>query len=922
MKRALRSIMLFCLFAGMLFASSNVAGEQTKEDADALRKHVYALNKPNLKSKKWLERAGACERIGILGVQEYADDIVPLLTDPIALVRISAIRGVGMCKNPKYIDAIADILVATGNTLEDRLTAVNCGFALGQIDPERGAEVVMTKHGEKKTAEYAVAMALGYIGGVKASDSLKEFLLVKDPLVLGAAYRSAGRLATPLDHKQIAKTLVDSKAPMHLKMDMLSAVRSRKDAAAKPYLLKTLESKETLVSNGAAWTLAEIGLTKQEAMSLANSADKGSATLKMSAIKCLVMGGAKEAPEAAAPFLKTNNELIRQAACNILIQYPQLKMKQDLNKAFNSDRSRYVKWAAGMALGALKDDATANELADFAKNSKDVPGMARAAEALAVAKQSSTISILAEIVKTSEDNDIVLLAGMAMADISRNEGAQNLISLLTDGDIKVRIRGIKALRFFPSANVITALIGQFDRNIEKAKPGQNEEYKKEILSTLERISGHRYRPESGIWNEWWTLYQTKAKGKSIAEANKAAKKNEQRRNHDESIKSFGGSGDGEESVELGLYWQMRHQDPVGNLSSMYFSKNCTGGSPCIPPARSEYDVGMTGMALLCMSSSGYTGAFGKYMDVYERALDYMVTMQVGSGCFREKGTDDSTFTSGGQQGLVPESGLAYEQAIGTIALCDSFEMTDDERLKVPCQLAVDWIQSHQNFPLGWRYLSGPDETDSSVTGWDVLALKTARLYGFRVFEKGFEGALHWYDKVTQPYSEYETIDLGSDYGDNFKQNIYEKKGTGYMDTQTLPSMTAISLITRRFIGFKRTHPLLRAQANFLTDWKVAFDKATGAFNSNFSFYFIYYATMANFQMGSTYWTDWNQQLVPKVREMQVLDASKCANGSWNPGTPFDGVYGGRVLCTQFMILSLEIYYRYQPLLDENIIVID
>ncbi|MFA4985218.1 MAG: HEAT repeat domain-containing protein [Candidatus Brocadiia bacterium] len=922
MKRILRTMLLFFLFAGMLFASSNVVGEQTKEDADALKKHVYALNKPNLKSKKWLERAGACERIGILAVQEYADDIVPLLTDPIALVRISAIRGVGMCKNPKYIDAIADILVATGNTLEDRLTAVNCGFALGQIDPEKGAEVVMTKYGEKKTAEYAVAMALGYIGGVKASDSLKEFLLIKDPHVLGAAYRSAGRLATPLDHKLIAKTLVDSKAPLHLKMDMLFAVRSRKDAAAKPYLLKTLESKETLVSNGAAWTLAEIGLTKQEALSLASSAEKGSATLKMSAAKCLVLGGAKEAPEAAGPFLKINNEIVRAAACNILIQYPQLKMKQDLNKAFNSDRSRYVKWAAAMALGALKDDATANELADFAKNSKDVANMARAAEALAIARQSSTISKLAEIVKNSEDNDIVLLAGMAMADINRNEGAQNLISLLTDGDMKVRIRGIKALRFFPTANVVTALIGQFDRNIEKAKPGQNEEYKKEILSSLERISGHRYRPESGIWNEWWTLYQTKAKGKSIAEANKAAKKNEQRRNHDESIKSFGGSGDGEESVELGLYWQMRHQDPVGNVSSMYYSKNCTGGSPCIPPARAEYDAGMTGMALLCMSSGGYTNVFGKYMDVYERALDYMITMQVGSGCIREKGTDEQAYESGGQQVVSYENGLVYEQAIAVVALCETFAMTEDERLKIPCQLAIDWVQSHQNYPLGWRYTSIPEDTDSSVSGWYVLALKTARMYGFRVFEKGFEGALHWYDKVTQPYSEYETLDLGSDYGDNFKQNIYEKKGTGYDDNQPLPSMTAISLITRRFIGFKRTHPLLRAQANYLTDWKVAFDQATGARNFNFAFYFIYYTSMANFQMGSTYWSDWNKQLVPKVREMQVLDASKCGYGSWNPGGALEGYDGGRVLCTQFMILSLEIYYRYQPLLDENIIVID
>ena len=74
----------------------------------------------------------------------------------------------------------------------------------------------------------------------------------------------------------------------------------------------------------------------------------------------------------------------------------------------------------------------------------------------------------------------------------------------------------------------------------------------------------------------------------------------------------------------------------------------------------------------------------------------------------------------------------YAHALATMALCEAFGMTGDQRVGAAAQAAVDFIAAAQNRQTGgWRYHPG-EEGDTSVMGWQIMALKSARLAGLKV----------------------------------------------------------------------------------------------------------------------------------------------------------------------------------------------
>ena len=74
----------------------------------------------------------------------------------------------------------------------------------------------------------------------------------------------------------------------------------------------------------------------------------------------------------------------------------------------------------------------------------------------------------------------------------------------------------------------------------------------------------------------------------------------------------------------------------------------------------------------------------------------------------------------------------YDHAIATIALCEAYGLSHDEKLRGPAEKAVAYIVNGQHAEKGgWRYEPGED-SDILVTGWQYLALKSAQLAGFDV----------------------------------------------------------------------------------------------------------------------------------------------------------------------------------------------
>ncbi len=81
-------------------------------------------------------------------------------------------------------------------------------------------------------------------------------------------------------------------------------------------------------------------------------------------------------------------------------------------------------------------------------------------------------------------------------------------------------------------------------------------------------------------------------------------------------------------------------------------------------------------------------------------------------------------------------------------------MTGDRNLAGPAQKAVDFIVASQDPQLGaWRYVPR-DGADTSVAGWQLMALKSGELAGLRVPAATYERVSRWLDRAQVSGSQY------------------------------------------------------------------------------------------------------------------------------------------------------------------------
>ena len=90
----------------------------------------------------------------------------------------------------------------------------------------------------------------------------------------------------------------------------------------------------------------------------------------------------------------------------------------------------------------------------------------------------------------------------------------------------------------------------------------------------------------------------------------------------------------------------------------------------------------------------------------------------------------------------------YQHGLASIALCECFGMTGDLRVRRAAQLALDFIADAQD-PAGggWRY-QPRTPGDTSVTGWQVMALKSGQMAGLKVSTIVLEKARKFLESVS------------------------------------------------------------------------------------------------------------------------------------------------------------------------------
>ncbi|MFC1582505.1 hypothetical protein ACFL4W_03090 [Planctomycetota bacterium] len=344
------------------------------------------------------------------------------------------------------------------------------------------------------------------------------------------------------------------------------------------------------------------------------------------------------------------------------------------------------------------------------------------------------------------------------------------------------------------------------------------------------------------------------------------------------VKTGGGSEATEDAVLAALMWFKRHQSADGSWSMGTYHENCTDLPQCesldLERDYNNWDNCATGFALLCYLGAGNTHKAGPFKRQVADALAYMLEAQA----------DDGSFSSNN-----------YVHAVAAMAMAEAYGMTKSKDLKSPAQKAVNIIISRQNDYLGWTYGNPASRNDTSVTGWQVMALKSAKSSGLGIGNT-FEGAAAHFDKVT-PEIVGESEPMLSDH----VAYTYwtDRDDPGHRNS----TCTSIGLLCRVFMGDNVKGRSLRAHANKMLEYLPA-DYANG------KFYEWYYASMAMFQMGGGYWRKWNVA----IKEVLLTNQNKggCEDGSWDPTTDFSCQRGGRLFTTAVGCLTMEVYYRYLP----------
>ncbi len=184
----------------------------------------------------------------------------------------------------------------------------------------------------------------------------------------------------------------------------------------------------------------------------------------------------------------------------------------------------------------------------------------------------------------------------------------------------------------------------------------------------------------------------------------------------EVVTAEGGTTQSEAAVARALRWLSQQQNKDGGWG------RTLGGS----------DTAGTSLALLPFLGAGQTHQAGIYQDQVSMGLRWLIKNQTADGDLRH------TLRSG-------NPGM-YAHGQAAIVLSEAYALTGDEQLRGPAQKAIDFIAAAQHVGGGWRYQPGM-EGDTSVLGWQLMALHSARAGGLNVPETTMQLASNYLDTV-------------------------------------------------------------------------------------------------------------------------------------------------------------------------------
>jgi hypothetical protein len=291
------------------------------------------------------------------------------------------------------------------------------------------------------------------------------------------------------------------------------------------------------------------------------------------------------------------------------------------------------------------------------------------------------------------------------------------------------------------------------------------------------------------------------------------------------------------------------------------------------------NTGITSLAVMAFLARGHLPGRGPYGSVINRGIDYILSQQLENGlliCRQQTGRT---------------TGLMYEHSIATLLLSEVSGMVDatrQQKLDDVLSKALLVLLQAQKVPKtemnagGWRYTPGTTDSDLSLTGWSVMALRAAKLNGAAVPDEHIEMAVAY------------ILNCHEDNG-----------GFSYMPSMRDPtaSMTGIALLCLELCG-EHGNEDCAAAGEFILNRPPQMTTPDGR-PGHFRYYSFYYCGQAMFQLGGKYWNEF----APMMYEALLPDQQQ--DGRWAyPGNsfPYNTSYP-----TAMSVLTLTVSARQLPI---------
>lgn len=308
------------------------------------------------------------------------------------------------------------------------------------------------------------------------------------------------------------------------------------------------------------------------------------------------------------------------------------------------------------------------------------------------------------------------------------------------------------------------------------------------------------------------------------------------------------------AVENALEYLARVQRDDGSYPESY------GDSTGIPA--------LAGMAIL---SKGHLPTEGPYVVTLNKCIDFVLEHQRDNGLF-EKGNAGS--------------GPMYAHNISTLFLSEVSGMVDPARQEKIAEtlpkalkliLKAQAVKKDERHQGGWRYHPGSTDSDTSCSGWALMALRSAKLNGAAVPDDAIADAVAY-----------------------LARHQDKKEGHfGYMDRNDhARSLTGMGLLCLELCG-KHGTPETVSAADYVMK---TFRDLPG---DQFEFYGNYYNAQGTFQIGGRYWNEYANWMYETYLKKQQDD------GSWNSRE------AGRIYGTTMMVLAFTVPYRQLPIYQRD-----